>query len=105
MSGDVIGLSQPDRAYPRTPEWKAMEEANAAAMQRMTAALAARNGGGYAPDASPVAGEAAEPVLSLAEAKAAHAAATAKLVLVPRRDSVRTIGWLRSKETRRGSPR
>ena len=36
----------------------------------------------YAPDASPVAGEAAEPVLSLAEAKAAHAAATAKLVLV-----------------------
>ena len=81
MSGN-IGLAQPDRAYPRTEAWKAMEQANSEAMRKMTAALAARNGSGYAEVASQAVGEALEPPVGLAEAKAAHAAAVARVAKV-----------------------
>jgi hypothetical protein len=80
--GDV-GLAPIERGYAalRSSEWAEMERRNSEAMVAFQAALAARNGGGYA-DAPQVAGEAPEPAPTLLEAKAAHAAAVARVARV-----------------------
>jgi hypothetical protein len=79
---DVVGLAQPDKAYPRTPEWAEMERLNGERMLEFQRQLAMRNGGGmpYAVPAEQgdnitMIEPAGDPHEALAEAKLAHASA------------------------------